>query len=841
MSDLFRGKMHERLVSLFDGHHVVVWRDASGVMAKLFEQPGVLPDSVTMPAFHGNPLSVRAPLDRDDPWIERKWLLYVPPLPDGVECDWLLDYERGFKTVADGSFSSMLSAFFGMVATPALQKALAGPVAEELALHFAEYLGGRDRLDEGDVLNGLLRAAVRQPAADWPDLLLRYLASPSDRDRWDTAGLLPTLTLAIRDQLGLRRHLTVGHPPDVGALCRCMVASALVRTESADAKRLANHLPQEANRETWRATLDRGLRDPQLGAALLTAIEQGLQGSDLFKSLDDPSRLAAGPALRLIDRQIERLLIDRRPEEPQTISWCQEVSSVAATRLQHKALDEEVRSRWGAISAGAELVVAARHAHDDLANLAVDAFDELAAAYVASDDGDWQLDALYRRLPQSEAQLGPEWAALIERAQVEYHRWVRALTARWTKALNAKAKYAAPGFINHTDFWSALIEGAGRVAVLYIDALRADLAYELKRMLEQRGREVRTQPALAQLPTRTEVGMAALLPRASGNFSVEVEDGKLVSYIEHTRLPGVDQRSKFLVATLATGQRKVERRQVEEFLAQDGALITRCAAQGALPIAYTTDIDEGGPMAAKADFKFFLGRLEVCAQFIDRALFAGFAQVVVGADHGFLVRDPNAAPAGVAGTASSAGGFVRGLRYAAGSGIVSDGLIHLSAQTLGRGGADVFVPQDNSCLAVQGGAGPFLHGGLSLQECVLVFLSVLPGKRGATKPYVTIRLAAPERATTLTFKISLSASAVSEPILFAGRKVTVRVFDAHGGLVWQLMDPMMFYVGPAASKELLVAVPRAGGYRVSLFDAETLFPIATSDVTVDVLGGGFDF
>jgi hypothetical protein len=290
MSDPFRTKLHEHLDGLFERHHVVVWWDASGALGRVLREPGVLPSGVTMPEFKGNPLSLRAPLDAGDPWIERKWLLYVPPLPEGFTCEWLADYEQGFACVRGGTLSWCLDVFFGLRETAELRAALVGPAAEELAMHFAEYFSGaKGPLREGEVLRALLQAAVRAPKADWPELLLRYVTSASDRAAWDAARLSATLTAAIRDHLGLRRHVTPGQAPDIGALCRCMVASALVESEAVEGKPLANHLTDKEYRETWVLALRQGLHDPERRPQLETAIEQGRGG---------PALPGQGPLLR---------------------------------------------------------------------------------------------------------------------------------------------------------------------------------------------------------------------------------------------------------------------------------------------------------------------------------------------------------------------------------------------------------------------------------------------------------------------------------------------------------------------------------------------------------------
>jgi hypothetical protein len=65
--------------------------------------------------------------------------------------------------------------------------------------------------------------------------------------------------------------------------------------------------------------------------------------------------------------------------------------------------------------------------------------------------------------------------------------------------------------------------------------------------------------------------MAALLPGAREEFAVKVEDGKLISYIGSTRLPGPVERARHLAGALKQNGRTVERREIDDFLRTDGA------------------------------------------------------------------------------------------------------------------------------------------------------------------------------------------------------------------------------------------------------------------------------
>lgn len=159
MSDLLRRRLGHHVAGLFDRHRVVVWFDDSGVLDPLLRE--VRPPDVEMPEFDGNPLSLRQRIDSEDPWLEKKWLLYVPPVPDGFTCEWLKDYEKGFIVLSQANFAWALRELFGMAETAELQRLLRGSAATTLALKFGQHFPvEREHLTEKDVIRALLCAGL---------------------------------------------------------------------------------------------------------------------------------------------------------------------------------------------------------------------------------------------------------------------------------------------------------------------------------------------------------------------------------------------------------------------------------------------------------------------------------------------------------------------------------------------------------------------------------------------------------------------------------------------------------------------------------------------------------
>src|SRR5208283_603555 len=94
----------------------------------------------------------------------------------------------------------------------------------------------------------------------------------------------------------------------------------------------------------------------------------------------------------------------------------------------------------------------------------------------------------------------------------------------------SKAKHPIKGRLRQRDIFERQVKpllGEGKVAYVWVDALRFEMARELCRLLKD-DFDLEIQPAIGMMPTITEIGMAALLPKAheSGRV-VAVGGGKL--------------------------------------------------------------------------------------------------------------------------------------------------------------------------------------------------------------------------------------------------------------------------------------------------------------------------
>ncbi len=118
---------------------------------------------------------------------------------------------------------------------------------------------------------------------------------------------------------------------------------------------------------------------------------------------------------------------------------------------------------------------------------------------------------------------------LITKAEQRYTEVGSSLAKHFVTQF-VKAKHPISGLLRQRDFFQTQVKpklGGGKVAYVWVDALRFEMARELCRLLKD-DFDLAIQPAIGMMPTITEIGMAALLPKANESAKVvSVGTGKL--------------------------------------------------------------------------------------------------------------------------------------------------------------------------------------------------------------------------------------------------------------------------------------------------------------------------
>ncbi len=139
---------------------------------------------------------------------------------------------------------------------------------------------------------------------------------------------------------------------------------------------------------------------------------------------------------------------------------------------------------------------------------------------------------------------------VLGRSRRDHEEVLEKMARGFSDALVAN-QWHMPGVLEQTRIYPEKVAKIrARVAYFFVDAMRYEMGAELAGMLSG-VQDLVLVPAMAQLPSITPIGMAALLPEASESFSVVDHDGKLASRIGSTDLCDLKDRMKFLKARRA--------------------------------------------------------------------------------------------------------------------------------------------------------------------------------------------------------------------------------------------------------------------------------------------------
>lgn len=694
----------------------ILWWDQGGFLEDFLRRACEELDRPVWRKAEGLPLSLRCHVAKED---DRPAVWYVPEGKD--DRDWFRDVEATGAEI-EKDILQLSAELYGVPRWNLASVAGTDPPDSETASILKDELaGGRrptlDQLQEELLTGGQGRPLDRLLLADWGQ-------EPE-----------PAVLDQLGDQLREAGVPEVDEVEGVDALAdrarRWAVAvwlqeAGLEPSSFPDAYRADTPKAQEAYQR---------LRDRMQGADA-DRTEQIYLGrswwSDVIEAVDDLTPLAGCPVDGALEAKLWNAWADRLEADE-----FDEASALARRRVE--GLEEVYGSSartsstflrcWEQALDVAELGALSERVAADLDR------DDPVEVYAREEDGAWRIDAAVRRLvvagrPETDLpdehpgrDVLPGW-----RKQFVGSRYLDHLRAL---AEGTREAVAEGSFFNETEcvtrFWSKShhrgeLAAGEEVALFFLDGLRLDLAYELAEHLretlapdgddasdgEGRGWSVRTSRWRATVPSETEPGMGALLPGSTTAFSVDLVKRNLRA-----------QRNQ---QTLTTAQR-------EGLLQREGWSVTRDwdkQWQAARVAFIDSDIDKGGE-AEIAEIEEHLSRhVETLAKNIgDRLRQDGWSKAFVVTDHGFVLLPEGKSMEGIKPPDSAE---AVSLRCAAPAGHGEGPGVRLEP---GRPGLDYLETSVRVLLEPQQrftkrglSDRRYFHGGLSLQESILLFLEI---------------------------------------------------------------------------------------------------------------------
>ena len=345
------------------------------------------------------------------------------------------------------------------------------------------------------------------------------------------------------------------------------------------------------------------------------------------------------------------------------------------------------------------------------------------------------------------------------------------------------------------DFWTNHVAGGPlsgiRLAVIVSDALRYEVAEEIARRLSTENRYVvEIGSMVGELPSYTQLGMAALLPHGGlsildGPTAAVASDGKSTQ--------GFENRRQLLGAAGGAAAK------AEEILTMNKAELLEFEHSARVLFVYHDTIDARGHNAPSEGqtFEAAENAVETIVKIVKKM--AGPNHVgnfFIVTDHGFLYQEE---PLPDANLVSLPSGLPEGTktdrRFVLGRNLPPEtsGTMKFTARQLGlEGDMEAIVPKASGRFRIQGQGGRYAHGGASLQEIVVPLVTVKRRRGDEVEPVGVQRLQQGSAVvTTSQFVVQIYQV---EPVggKTAPRTVRVSLWSADGARMYSNREEFTF-------------------------------------------------
>lgn len=346
--------------------------------------------------------------------------------------------------------------------------------------------------------------------------------------------------------------------------------------------------------------------------------------------------------------------------------------------------------------------------------------------------GSWyQLDQRYRKFIYHLRKSGQSslLEALTQQIENQYtNAYLLKVNDRWQAQVDAASHWRISTLQPQQRFFAhwvrPFLNKGKKVCVVISDALRYEIGDELLTLIRQEDRySAELEPALAMLPSYTQLGMAALLPHRELTISDNDSASVLVDGLSSQ---GTANRDKMLKAALDGAGAAVT---AEQFMAMNRDDSRELLKDNRVLYLYHNRIDHtGDKMHSEGEaFEAAEQTLTDLLRLIKKLTAANASNILVTADHGFIYQHRAIAESDFSATEPE-GEVIhyRDRRFVIGKGFKQQaGLRHFTAPELGLGGElEIQLPKSINRLRLKGAGSRFVHGGASLQEVMIPVLKV---------------------------------------------------------------------------------------------------------------------
>ncbi|MDZ7703656.1 MAG: PglZ domain-containing protein [Trueperaceae bacterium] len=681
----------------------------------------MLPQDVQIIDYQGSYLRVKLEAEmrfsqlRPGFSLEDTLLIYIPERPfSQPQNDPLLEYALAGTKYNHSLQAVTRQALEGRVTREQVDALFAA--AEPPSLAALDSWGAREEVDSGAL--GVVFGTSDSVA------IIRNFLSDASFDKHVSVDELQTF---LRSATGLAELDTDRADEVRAALWRHLLLSELARGSSQDVRTDPPKL-RKGQQDTITEVLD-ALRQSQHAA-----YGEWAERIETEESL--PSRVSFDGVSRGVSRDV--FAFQNSQALAQLADLVREDVGGARALIEHYKTSYWTRTNpqrqvaWQVADHAVEVLSEVKRIRLELESVGTD-LGKLVGKYVAGQGatGNWyKLDTLQRGLEQGVTSLNSssDVRPLVARARQAYSEVLYAQNAQLTKAYEQHG-LTLPNVRPQQTIFRDVVEPLlteGPTAFFLMDALRFEMGLELATLLKGlaskglQSLEVHSEPRSGVLPSTTAFGMAALLPGAGRGLGLSEQGGP---QLDRVSLAGWAERKKYWRNLYYDNMAEYR---IDDNFPDAPALHKELTRGVNLLLVRMQDIDQLGENDTPFGLSGMSNLLGSIRRAVKTVIEAGFEQVVITADHGYLLFPSSSAdevepPKGQA--------LASHRRYWLGHVTTRpEGAIFFSPEDAGFEHVDapgvVLAFPKGRGIFKSGGNKTYFHGGPSLQERIVPLLRV---------------------------------------------------------------------------------------------------------------------
>ncbi|MAD46037.1 MAG: TIGR02687 family protein [Oceanospirillaceae bacterium] len=344
----------------------------------------------------------------------------------------------------------------------------------------------------------------------------------------------------------------------------------------------------------------------------------------------------------------------------------------------------------------------------------------------------FKIDQLYRQFIHSlntSAQGRTLLNSLNETIENLYtNRFLIPLAAQWQGQVDKMNNWAVPDAISQRQFYShwvqPFINRGKKVCVIISDAFRYEAAEEMVGRINREKRyQASLKPMLSSLPSYTQLGMASLLPRNGGTFSVSETDSTV--HIDGVSTQGTANRNKLIKAVLGESACAQKATTILEMTQAQGRELFK--SHDVIYIYHNRIDHAGDKMQSEGEaFEATERTFDDLLTLVKKLANYNASNVLITADHGFIYQNRPLEESDFLNVDVQGDVHYKDRRFLLGKQLSApDSVKTFSAEQLGLSGdVHAAIPKGIQRLRLSGSGSRFVHGGATLQEVVVPVISV---------------------------------------------------------------------------------------------------------------------